>query len=107
MVLFMVLLGGISTCACGDDLPLPDPKSLHERALAIREKLGPTIVKFSYGDSDKLRFGCGVIIADDGLVAVSGPVPAVLKDELLDLELAGGRHVRGKALGRPSSVLDY
>ena len=69
---------------------------------ALIKSVTPAIVQFSYDDSGSGRqshFGCGVIVSNDGHVAVSGPVRAVLDDKLLELRFADGRKVAGKALG--------
>lgn len=65
---------------------------------ALIKSVTPAIVQFSYDDSGSGRqshFGCGVIVSNDGHVAVSGPVRAVLDDKLLELRLADGRRVIG------------
>jgi S1-C subfamily serine protease len=76
-----------------------DGAAIKRRAKAVVDANSPAIVRFAYGKEPKLRFGCGVIVDPSGHVAISGPVHAVLDDDLLDLRLVDGRHVRGKALG--------
>jgi len=61
--------------------------------------VSPAIVRFSYGKEPRYRFGCGVIVSPDGHIAVSGPVHAVIDNELLELRLTDGRIVKGEALG--------
>src|SRR5262245_3432965 len=76
-----------------------DPDSFKQRVQAVYEKVGPAIVRFGYGAERPLQFGCGVIVSAEGHIAISGPVHAVIDDALLQLTLADGRRVSGKALG--------
>ncbi|WP_197533398.1 serine protease [Symmachiella dynata] len=82
-----------------ESTPASDFRKTRERAKAVIESVSPAIVRFTYGNEPKLEFGCGVIVSASGYVVVSGPVQYVLDDALLDLELADGRSVSGKALG--------
>ena len=61
--------------------------------------VSPAIVRFSYGKESPYHFGCGVIVSPEGHIAVSGPVHAVIDNELLQLRLTDGRIVKGEALG--------
>jgi len=61
--------------------------------------VSPAIVRFSYGKKPRYHFGCGVIVSPEGHIAVSGPVQAVIDNELLELRLTDGRIVKGEALG--------
>ncbi len=79
--------------------PASDFSKTRERAKAVIDSVRPALVRFAYGNEPKLQFGCGVIVSASGHVAVSGPVQYVIDDALLDLELADGRSVSGKALG--------
>jgi S1-C subfamily serine protease len=63
------------------------------------QKARQAIVRFAYGNEPRLKFGCGVIVSSDGYIAVSGPVQAIIDNDLLDLRLVDGRRVKGKALG--------
>ncbi len=76
-----------------------NPDSFKQRVQAVYDQVGPAIVQFGYGDKRPLQFGCGVIVTAEGHIAVSGPVHAVIDDDLLELRLADGRRVPGKALG--------
>jgi S1-C subfamily serine protease len=80
-----------------EQLELPSPAICNE----LIESTLPAIVQFSYDGfgNGQLHFGCGVIISPEGHIAVSGPVGAVLDNNLLELRLADGRKVRGEALG--------
>ncbi|WP_197532156.1 serine protease [Symmachiella macrocystis] len=82
-----------------ESTPASDFRKTRERAKAVIDSVSPAIVRFAYGNKPKLQFGCGVIVSASGHVAVSGPVKYVIDDALLDLELADGRSVSGKALG--------
>lgn len=72
---------------------------IEQRMQAVYEQVAPAIVRFAYGKDPELPLGSGVIITADGHVVTSGPVHAVVEDDLLALRLADGRRVRGKALG--------
>jgi len=64
--------------------------SIEDRVQAVYKQVGPAIVRFAYSENRfgiirKLQFGSGVIVTSEGHVAISGPVQAVLRDDLLDL----------------------
>ena len=66
---------------------------------AVYKQVAPATVRFAYGNDRKSQFGSGVIVTAEGHIAISGPVQAVLQDDLLELRLSDGRRVKGKALG--------
>ena len=77
-----------------------DSACIEQRVQAVYKQVGPAIVRFAYGKDHKLfQFGSGVIVTSEGHVAISGPVQAVVQDDLLDLRLVDGRRVDAKALG--------
>ena len=100
-VICLVLIGfTIHAVTHGQDVtPVGNGTAIKKQVKAVFDATSPAIVRFAYGKERKLRFGCGVIVSPSGYVAVSGPVHAVIDDDLLDLCLVDGRHVRGKALG--------
>jgi S1-C subfamily serine protease len=110
VIYFAVLGASISGFSSAQDTQrVADLASIEDRVQAVYKQVGPAIVRFAYGKDQKLpfgfainrklHFGSGVIVTSEGHVAISGPVHAVLDDDLLDLRLVDGRRVRGKALG--------
>jgi S1-C subfamily serine protease len=84
--------------------PAIELTTTQERAKAVIDSVSPAIVRFAYGNERKLQFGWGVILTASGHVVISGPVHAVVDNDLLDLRLIDGRRVRGKALGWSSEL---
>ena len=82
-----------------DTQRVADLASIEGRVQAVYRQVGPATVRFGYGKDHKMQFGSGVIVTSEGHVAISGPVHAVVRDDLLDLRLVDGRRVGGKALG--------
>jgi len=111
LICFLILELFLAGFSHGQDTKIiADLTSVKKRVQAVYERVSPSIVRFAYGNNRiaynggkfqyrKPQFGSGVIVTADGHIAVSGPVHAVIKDDLLDLRLADGRRVRGKALG--------
>ncbi len=100
VIYFAVLGAALSGLSSAQDAQkVADLASIEDRVQAVYKHVGPSIVRFAYGRDPKLRFGSGVIVTSDGHVAISGPVQAVVQDDLLELRLINGRRVAGKALG--------
>jgi S1-C subfamily serine protease len=101
MIYFVVLGVFLSGFARAQDTQKVDNLgSIEERVQAVYKQVAPATVRFAYGKGDKLdQFGSGVIVTAEGHIAISGPVQAVIRDELLELRLSDGRRVKGKALG--------
>ena len=76
-----------------------DLASIEDRVQAVYKQVRLATVRVAYGKDLKLQFGSGVIVTSEGHVAISGPVQAVLRNDLLDLRLVDGRRVDGEALG--------
>ena len=89
---------GVLTCC--SVVAQTDLASFEAGLQTVYENVSPAIVRLAYGDRDrKSHSGSGVIVTSDGYIATSGPVASVVEDELLEVHLADGRSVSGKALG--------
>lgn len=77
-----------------------DLAALERQIQAVYEKVAPAIVRFEYGEGEwRSEYSSGVIVSEEGHIAICGPVRSVLRDDLLSLRLFDGRRVAGKALG--------
>ena len=100
VIYFAVLGASLSRFSSAQDTQrVTDLPSIEDRVQAVYKQVGPATVRFAYGEDPKSQFGSGVIVTSEGHVAISGPVRAVVQDDLLDLRLVDGRRVAGKALG--------
>jgi serine protease Do len=106
LVYFAVLGTTLSALSNAQETPsAADLAAIDDRLQAVYEQVAPAIVRFAYVRFPrKLPFGSGVIVTSQGHVAISGPVHAVLRDDLMELRLADGRRVRGRALGWSSEL---
>ncbi len=87
---------GLAGSTYADDFEDGELKKLTDDAIDL---VSPAIVRFSYGKDSPYHFGCGVIVSPEGHIAVSGPVHAVIDNDLMQLRLTDGRIVKGEALG--------
>ena len=76
-----------------------DDAELKKLTKSVVGLVSPAIVRFSYGKEPTFHFGCGVIISSEGHIAVSGPVHAVIDNELMQLRFIGWTHRERRGLG--------